>query len=113
MEDDTKSPTAEVPIAPANPSPASNGPVMDVVPPVAAQASDEVAVEAEPESGQSPTATSQPETPAPAPAKLNAKAQKPGPAQAKTQTAPVLVITLAIVACMVLAGLAYYAYSKG
>ncbi len=115
MEDKTESPASETeaPVAPTNPSPMPSGPVMDVVPPPTPQDAGEVAVATEPESDHSAAATEQPEAPALAPTKTDAKTQKPGPTQAKTHTAPVAAIVLAVFAFIVLAGLAYYAYSKG
>ena len=109
MEDDAKVQTNEKPAPVPSPASAPTGPVMDVVAPPAAQNSSPVAVVAEP-GAESPVAA-QPDPPVPA--VVNTKAQKPGPKPAKTHTAPVAAIMLAILAFIVLAGLAYYAYSKG
>ncbi len=109
MENDTKLQTNEPPASMPSQAPVPTGPVMDVVAPPVAQDSNPVAVAAEP--GTESPATAQPAASAPAP--VDTKAQKPGPKPAKTHTTPVAAILLAILAFIVLAGLAYYAYRKG
>ncbi len=111
MEEDVKLQTNEMPAAAPSQAlaPAPATPAMDVVVPPVAQDASPVAVATEP-GAETPAAA---QSDASAPITVNAKAQKPGPKPAKTHTAPVIAITLAVLAFIVLAGLAYYAYRKG
>jgi hypothetical protein len=89
---------------------------MDIVPPPAVRAADTSAEPVEEEPNQpSNIPTDQPETPQAHPVSKTKekKQQQPGPeADKQRTTAPVAAITMAVLAFIVLAALAYFAYSK-
>lgn len=109
MEDDVNVQTNETANPVASQAPAPAGPVMDVVAPPIAQNSSPAAVATEP-GAETPVPT---QSDVSAPTEVDTKAQMPGPKPAKAHTAPVVAIVFAILAFIVLAGLAYYAYRKG
>jgi|GEM_PF-6792548 len=111
MEDDTKPLDTETPAPTPTPSPAPIGPVMDVMPPTATRPADSSAPSVEQEPTQPAVPKTQPESKVAEPAKTSN--QKPGPMASKPHTAPVAAIVMAVLTFLVLAGLAYYAYSKG
>lgn len=112
MENNTNQPAGDAPVPASTTSETpQNAPVMDVVPPVATGNSGPSTVEPEPVAEQPSSIAAQPETTVPE--KAAAKTQKPGPTPGKPHTAPVVAITLAVLAFVVLAGLAYYAYLQG
>lgn len=108
MEDkSTPKPDASAPTAESAPKPSV--PVMDVVPPKAAEQSNAPAQASagpveEPPAEEAEEASSK-ATPKQAPAKATTPKAK--------STAPIAAIVLAVLAFCVLAGLALYAYSKG
>lgn len=114
MEDIVKPPTTGTQIPPQAPVP--TGPVMDIVPPVQAQTASAVSDPVQQEPNQpSDAPVALPEPPKSDSKKTKEKnQQQPGPVAEKPHSsAPVAAILLAILSFIVLAGLAYLAYTRG
>jgi hypothetical protein len=120
MEDDTTRLTTEAPVSPtAIPS----GPVMDIIPPPATAARP-VSANTQPDLATAPAEAPAETVPA---NQVTSQSKETIPDEPKTQpkpaatpakpreprTTPVVAIVVSILLFLVLAGLAYYAYSKG